>query len=180
MAMTAEKRAYFREYNSKNKSAKSAAYKRWHEANGTKRYHENLELSRAIKRKYYRNLKGDLAGVAKEQELIDKLRAQTPRKPGGTKPIYTPEERVIARRGVVRKARYKNIKGVDSFIERTTCEICHQSGKKMCLDHCHETNVFRGWICDDCNIALGRVREDVKVLQAMIDYISKRRVRGVA
>ena len=30
------------------------------------------------------------------------------------------------------------------------CEMCG-SHEKLLLDHCHETNEFRGWFCDQCN-----------------------------
>lgn len=30
------------------------------------------------------------------------------------------------------------------------CEMCG-SHEKLLLDHCHETNEFRGWFCDPCN-----------------------------
>ena len=51
-----------------------------------------------------------------------------------------------------------------------TCEICHNSGS-ICFDHNHETGQFRGWICTNCNIALGYIKDNVQTLQAMIVYL---------
>ena len=39
------------------------------------------------------------------------------------------------------------------------------------LDHCHFTNEFRGYICNNCNLALGRFNDDEKLLRKAIDYL---------
>jgi hypothetical protein len=54
------------------------------------------------------------------------------------------------------------------------CEICGQRGKKrngITLDHDHKTGKFRGWLCSNCNTALGLVQENKETLQALIKYI---------
>lgn len=55
------------------------------------------------------------------------------------------------------------------------CEICKVSEKnlkkKLCLDHCHKTNRFRGWICHRCNFALGYARDNIEILKNMIEYL---------
>ena len=39
-------------------------------------------------------------------------------------------------------------------IIRTECEICGGS-RRLCLDHDHDTNTFRGVLCTKCNSDLG-------------------------
>lgn len=39
------------------------------------------------------------------------------------------------------------------------------------LDHCHETQIFRGWLCHKCNRSLGGFDDDIKTLQRAIDYL---------
>jgi hypothetical protein len=39
------------------------------------------------------------------------------------------------------------------------------------LDHDHITGEARGWICQDCNTALGRIRDDVEIAKRMVEYI---------
>ena len=54
------------------------------------------------------------------------------------------------------------------------CEVCGKPGKKrngITLDHNHKTRRFRGWLCSNCNTALGLVQEDVEVLTALIRYL---------
>tara|TARA_R110000787_G_C13042114_1_gene405544 strand:- start:38 stop:448 length:411 start_codon:yes stop_codon:yes gene_type:complete len=35
------------------------------------------------------------------------------------------------------------------------CECCGQTDIKLQLDHCHQTEKFRGFICRPCNMTLG-------------------------
>lgn len=41
------------------------------------------------------------------------------------------------------------------------------------LDHDHVTDKVRGILCKRCNLALGFAREDIGVLQGLINYINK-------
>ena len=42
-----------------------------------------------------------------------------------------------------------------------------------CLDHDHKTGEFRGWLCHDCNKALGFFKDDVVLLQSAIHYLQR-------
>ena len=44
--------------------------------------------------------------------------------------------------------------------EPERCECCglktsETSLRRLCIDHDHKTKLFRGWLCDNCNTALG-------------------------
>ncbi len=54
------------------------------------------------------------------------------------------------------------------------CELCLKTVMTV-FDHCHDGGHFRGWICDRCNRVLGCVKDDVKLLQAMINYLENDR-----
>ena len=43
------------------------------------------------------------------------------------------------------------------------CEMCGKPPKRnaLNLDHCHKRNVFRGWLCWDCNVALGKLGDSI-------------------
>jgi len=67
--------------------------------------------------------------------------------------------------------------------EDYVCPICKQSaeqvkdygGKKntpWVIDHCHETNKFRGWLCHRCNRALGGFCDDITFLNRAIEYLT--------
>lgn len=51
------------------------------------------------------------------------------------------------------------------------CELCGRVGKRIVFDHDHVTGKFRGWLCSSCNTVLGKTREDIALLMAMIGYI---------
>ncbi|MEV0601009.1 endonuclease VII domain-containing protein [Streptomyces sp. NPDC050315] len=58
------------------------------------------------------------------------------------------------------------------------CMICQstESGFEsgiFAIDHCHETGVVRGALCQSCNFMLGNARDDVDVLLQAIKYLSK-------
>lgn len=41
------------------------------------------------------------------------------------------------------------------------------------LDHCHESEAFRGWLCHKCNRSLGGFDDDIKMLQRAIQYLEE-------
>lgn len=60
------------------------------------------------------------------------------------------------------------------------CPVCGRKpiggnrGKgRICVDHCHKTGKIRGWLCDDCNVALGRVDDRIDILKNLIKYLRK-------
>lgn len=54
------------------------------------------------------------------------------------------------------------------------CKICgREPGERLlAVDHCHTTGVVRGLLCGQCNVALGMFGDDIKLLQAAIEYLS--------
>lgn len=53
------------------------------------------------------------------------------------------------------------------------CPICEKETTAWVLDHCHFTNEFRGYICNNCNIGLGRFGDNVDVIKRAIKYLGK-------
>lgn len=54
------------------------------------------------------------------------------------------------------------------------CECCGgTSVKALALDHCHETGVFRGWLCSSCNMGLGLLGDNIESLDRAIDYLKR-------
>lgn len=62
------------------------------------------------------------------------------------------------------------------------CPICnrneqeakgHNVNKKgvWCADHDHNTNEFRGWVCNKCNLGLGNFADSIERLQSAIKYL---------
>lgn len=57
--------------------------------------------------------------------------------------------------------------------EAGPCPICGKHTEKWVLDHCHFINVFRGYICNRCNLGLGNFNDDIKLLKNAVDYLDK-------
>lgn len=60
------------------------------------------------------------------------------------------------------------------------CAICRQKNTRsvdsgLVVDHCHETEIVRGLLCHNCNVALGSFRDNESFLQSAIDYLRKSR-----
>ena len=62
------------------------------------------------------------------------------------------------------------------------CPICTRTidevnkyGQKLLgpwgLEHCHDTNTFRGWLCGKCNRDLGNFNNDVDTFKKAIEYL---------
>lgn len=52
-------------------------------------------------------------------------------------------------------------------------EVSNAGPTALNVDHCHSTGVIRKLLCMSCNIALGKVNDDVEILQRCIDYIKE-------
>lgn len=55
-------------------------------------------------------------------------------------------------------------------IKYNKCIICH-SEENLCIDHCHNSEKFRGLLCKKCNTAIAYFKEDIEIMQSAIEYI---------
>jgi hypothetical protein len=81
---------------------------------------------------------------------------------------------------VVNKLRDKHPKPTS---KKYKCPCCKKTEKELkkygqfqdrsvwVLDHNHLTDKFRGWICNNCNNGLGRLKDDVNILQNAMEYL---------
>jgi hypothetical protein len=54
------------------------------------------------------------------------------------------------------------------------CPICNTYTESWILDHCHFNDSFRGYICNSCNLGVGRFNDDINLLCKAIDYLSEK------
>lgn len=45
--------------------------------------------------------------------------------------------------------------------------------KGLAVDHCHKTGQVRGLLCNRCNVAIGLMYDDIKLLEKAIAYLKK-------
>lgn len=55
----------------------------------------------------------------------------------------------------------------------TVCDCCGQQAKRLVLDHCHDKEVARGWLCDRCNIAIGNLGDTLEGVMNAVKYLEK-------
>lgn len=73
-------------------------------------------------------------------------------------------------RAIKRKHRYGEI----SRPEPACCEACRipfSGYHGSCVDHDHKTGVFRGWLCNDCNLALGYLKDSKERIIQLRQYL---------
>jgi Recombination endonuclease VII len=62
----------------------------------------------------------------------------------------------------------------DALLEKQggACAICRKRSKgRLCVDHCHVTGMVRGLLCNECNGALGYLKDDQASLVAALAYL---------
>ena len=68
-----------------------------------------------------------------------------------------------------------------------TCPICtrniqeigkhgQKSLQSWVLDHCHDSNTFRGWICKPCNTGIGQLQDNPDNAHRAFEYLVKHRM----
>jgi protein-arginine kinase activator protein McsA len=69
--------------------------------------------------------------------------------------------------------------------EHTRPEVCDCCGRPpstsgkgtgvttLSLDHCHITEEFRGWLCQDCNVAIGKLGDNLEGLMKAVEYLKR-------
>lgn len=82
----------------------------------------------------------------------------------------------------IKEYQQKHYEKLHSQREKTrprpdACETCGrvQDYPKLAWDHCHTTGKFRGWLCRQCNYALGLVKDNPKTLIKLSEYLIQNR-----
>lgn len=60
--------------------------------------------------------------------------------------------------------------------ERHLDEVSQHGQTKLqnwVLDHCHDTETFRGWLCHHCNVGLGAFADDLSRVKNAVTYLER-------
>ena len=57
--------------------------------------------------------------------------------------------------------------------QNNCCKICDIKMISPHVDHCHTTGKVRALLCKNCNTSLGKLKEDTRILNKMIEYIKE-------
>lgn len=121
---------------------------------------ERRARSKAQWQRYYREHRKELIARAKKPEALAKTRERTNR-------------RRDPRPSVQRDYKLSKQEKEAGRRKPDHCEICGGSKQRIAFDHCHQTGVFRGWICIGCNSVLGYVNDDINRLRQLIAYLER-------
>ena len=53
-------------------------------------------------------------------------------------------------------------------VQQCGCGICRKKDRRLCVDHCHATQVVGGLLCNKCNTGLGCFDDEPERLRAAI------------
>ena len=79
-------------------------------------------------------------------------------------------QKLNSRQNGVRAAHLEELAGRP---KPPACEVCGRVPRKESLhwDHDHNTGEFRGWLCGNCNRALGLVGDNPTTLRNLASYL---------
>lgn len=131
---------------------------------------EKLERIKASKRKYYLKNRERLLVESADRQKANRERYSGYRRAWASRNAESEKAR----------ARAKNWKAANlpapTRPEPALCECCGQPNRRaMALDHCHATGKFRGWLCDSCNMGLGKLGDTVDALERALAYLKRER-----
>jgi hypothetical protein len=122
-------------------------------------YHANHDAAIARKQRYSENNREEIRERARQwaKDNADKVKE------------WAWESGIKRRHGMTR-SDYEKIYNEQSGL----CAICGQpprEGKKLCIDHNHDTGAIRGLLCRNCNAAIGQLNDDIGMLKKAIQYL---------
>ena len=70
-----------------------------------------------------------------------------------------------------------SFKKAKKLAEVQFCEICgkrrEENGKRLAVDHCHESGKIRGVLCSQCNSLLGMAKDSIETMKKAIGYLER-------
>lgn len=105
-------------------------------------------------------------------------RTRNPTTPKSKKPKVTTEHKRKVVREAMRRFNCKR-KGYALCInpppppEDMLCQLCGKPDAHLNMDHDHLTGVFRGYLCRNCNMGLGKLGDTIAGLERALMYLRK-------
>ena len=65
-----------------------------------------------------------------------------------------------------------NLAKIHSRPVDSKCMCCGRIDK-LHLDHCHNTEKFRGWVCKKCNVGIGHLGDQIEGIERALHYLKK-------
>lgn len=135
-------------------------------------YLENREKMLARMRGYYQaNLE-----LMRERGR-DKARRKALAEPGAQRNKMRAWRAANPDKAAARGRKYRHLPE-STRVEPSACECCGRvnvGGRRLALDHDHATGVFRCWLCNLCNTAIGKLGDTLESVERAVAYLKRSR-----
>ncbi|MEA2945688.1 MAG: hypothetical protein QOI40_1018 [Alphaproteobacteria bacterium] len=91
-----------------------------------------------------------------------------------TDPEFCEQSRLRSTKSQLKTAYGLTMEDYDRMLARQqgACAICKRKPlQRLCVDHCHLTNMVRGLLCRRCNVGLGHFEDDARLLHEAATYV---------
>lgn len=147
------------------------------------------EANKVYMKTYYKNNGSKFKRTRQQQDVVNQRRRERYR----NDPEFRERAKQAAKETRVRNPRTRlkqllreygmTIEQYENLVlkQNGVCAICKgkSSGDKrssrLFIDHCHKTGKVRGLLCSPCNLGIGKLRDDPKVLRNAARYLEKSR-----
>ena len=121
-----------------------------------KRYQDNLEVEKAKRKAYYEENKSQILAERKYfySKNADEINLR----------------RKLKKYGLTRMQYEKMLSDQDYKCANRHCE---SGNENLAIDHCHLSLEVRGILCDNCNTALGLLKESLEAMDGLKAYLVK-------
>lgn len=144
-----------------NRAKAAARSRRWHAENRTR--------ALASRKTWYAANKEKVAAKAKQRRHTD----------GDS--VRANEKRIRDNARKTNPEKFRNQKRRSMGLPPATrpcpalCEACGRVSTRgsLCLDHDHNSGEFRGWLCDNCNRALGFLGDTARGVKLVLAYLQR-------
>lgn len=73
-----------------------------------------------------------------------------------------------------RKAHRKRLEKKATRPRPDHCECCLAPAvTPLHFDHCHDSDQFRGWICNSCNTSIGKLGDNIEGVEKALAYLRR-------
>lgn len=135
-------------------------------------------------KKYYKNNSDKFKKTRKQQDIHNEARRERYKNDPefrekcksyarGRCKLKRREERLMSKYGI-------SLKEYDEMLKQQNgkCKICGSekvggNHKYLKVDHCHKTGKVRGLLCNDCNLGIGKLKDDPDILRNAAKYIEE-------
>lgn len=159
----------FKDYYSENHEAMLERRRKYHS--------EHAEEENAKRRAYYQANKETQSAKAKARYYKDRAGNIERSKEWKRKnPTVAFNTHLKSKYGITIEDRKRLLQ-----MQGGVCAVCEDptfGGKEPCVDHDHKTGKVRGMICRKCNAGLGFLKDDITVVERLLEYLRKYQEKG--